>query len=556
MPLIRVHNLRLDLDDDPSLLSGLAAERIGIAEGAVKELHLARKSLDARKRGRIKWVYSVDLLLDNPPAESDRFSLVNDQDPFDDITPGQETLPGRPVIIGCGPAGIFAAYTLARFGYSPLVLERGAAVKERVQDVRKFWKGGPHNEESNLLFGEGGAGTFSDGKLTCRTSSPLISYILKVMVEHRGPAEILYESRPHIGTDRLRAVLVTMRKQMEESGAEFKFNTRMDDLVIRDGEVKGMQISGPGAPRQVSGLGAPRHVSGLDAPRQVSREFLPCGPLLLGIGHSARDTYEMLVSRGVEMEFKPFQFGLRVEHPQELVDRNQYGQSVGHPALGASEYILVRDKGKKKRAIYSFCMCPGGIMLPSISESGMLCTNGMSNHRRDSGRANSGFVTTIGEYEIKGDDPLKGIRMQQHYESIAFDVGGRDYAAPAQSISDFMRGICTGRSFDSTYPRGLIDADLSKLMPSAIGRAMASTFKEFDRKLEGFSSDAAVVTGPESRGSSPVRICRNDESRESQTVAGLYPIGEGAGYAGGIISAALDGMASALAIIQRYAAPK
>lgn len=538
MPFIRVHNIRLDIDEDPSRLSGLAAERIGVAEESVQELRLARKSLDARKRGRIKWVYSVDLLLENPPAESDRFSFINDLDPFDEVTPGEEPLPGRPVIIGCGPAGIFAAYTLARFGYSPLVLERGAAVKERVQDVRKFWKGGPHNEESNLLFGEGGAGTFSDGKLTCRTSSPLISYILKVMVEHRGPAEILYESRPHIGTDRLRAVLVTMRKHMEESGAEFKFNTRMDDLIVRDGEIKGIQASGLGVTGQDGG------------------EFLACGPLLLGIGHSARDTYEMLLSRGVEMEFKPFQFGLRVEHPQELIDRGQYGQSYGHPALGASEYILVREKGKKKRAIYSFCMCPGGIMLPSISESGMLCTNGMSNHKRDSGKANSGFVTTIGDFEIKGDDPLKGIRLQQQYESTAFNMGGNDYAAPAQSISDFMRGICSGRSFDSTYPRGLIDADLSKLMPPAVGRAMTSTFKEFDRKLEGFSSDAAVVTGPESRGSSPVRICRNDETRESMTVGGLYPIGEGAGYAGGIISAAMDGMASALTIIRRYAAPK
>ncbi|MDP6117551.1 MAG: FAD-dependent oxidoreductase [Planctomycetota bacterium] len=547
MPFVRVHNIRLDLDDDPSLLTGLAAERIGIVVDDVQELRIARKSLDARKRGRIKWVYSVDLLLENPPSDSDRFSLVDDRDPLDEVEPGQATLPGRPVIIGCGPAGIFAAYTLTRFGYSPLVIERGAAVRERVSDVRKFWKGGAHNDESNLLFGEGGAGTFSDGKLTCRTSNPLISYILKVMVEHRGPAEILYESRPHIGTDRLRAVLVTMRKHMEESGAEFQFNTRMDDLVVRDGEVKGIQICGIGAPRQVSSLGAPR---------QVGEEFLPSGPLLLGIGHSARDTYEMLLSRGVEMEFKPFQFGLRVEHPQELVDRSQYGQSFGHPALGASEYILVRDKGKKKRAVFSFCMCPGGIMLPAISESGMLCTNGMSNHKRDSGRANSGFVTTIGDHEIKGDDPLKGIRLQQEYEGIAFSVSGSNYTAPAQSIPDFIRGTCRGRSFDSTYPRGLIEADLSKVMPAAVGRAMVSAFKEFDRKLEGFTSDAGIVTGPESRGSSPVRICRNEETRESQTVSGLYPIGEGAGYAGGIISAALDGMASALAIIRRYAAPK
>ena len=529
-PLIRIHNLKTDLDDDQELLKARAAERLGLPADSIEEFRIARRSLDARHKKRIRWVYTVDAGVPDAEVVAKRagLAIAGEQNPLEGLQHGQETLPERPVVVGCGPAGIFAAYLLSLYGYSPLVLERGGAVRERVQDVQRLWKGGEHNPESNLLFGEGGAGTFSDGKLTCRTSSPLISSILQIMVENRAPENLLYEARPHIGTDRLRAVLVTLRKRMVEMGVEFRFNARMDDLRIENGALTGLQ---------------------------VGEELIQTGPVLLGTGHSARDTYEMLRTRGVNMEFKPFQFGMRVEHPQELIDRDQYGDAFGHQNLGPAEYILVRDKNRKRRPVFSFCMCPGGVVLPSISEPEALCTNGMSNHKRNSGLANGGLVMTIGEREVSGSDPLRGVEFQRLYERKAFILGGSDYTAPAQSIPDFVRGIQSGRTFETTYPNGYVEADLREMIPSSAARAIASTLKEFDRKLPGFGSDRGTITGPESRGSSPVRIVRDPDSFESISVKNLYPIGEGAGYAGGIISAALDGMKTAIAIIRRYASP-
>lgn len=531
MSFLRVHNLRLDLDDDRELLRGLAAERLGVAADTIAELRLARRSLDARHNRRLQWIYSVDVSLPDletvgPAAGA---SPVEDADPLAGIEPGREPLPGRVTIVGCGPAGLFAAYVLGQYGYAPLLIERGPALQGRVREVRAFWKGGAHNPESNLLFGEGGAGTFSDGKLTCRSSNPLTPQILKIMVEHRAPGEILYEARPHIGTDRLRAVLVTMRRRMQDLGVEFRFDARMDDLVLDEGDLRAVRIG---------------------------EETLETGPLLLGIGHSARDTYEMLLQRGVRMEFKPFQLGVRTEHPQELIDQSQHGPSCGHPKLGPAEYVLARDQGRKKRRpVYSFCMCPGGIVIPSVSEPGKLCTNGMSNHKRSSGWANSAFVTTLEDREVPGTSPLKGMHFQRRFEGLSFRLGGDDYSAPAQSIPDFIRGVQSGREFQTTYPRGYVEADLREVLPPAVARAIRSAFKEFDRKLEGFASDRGTVTGPEARGSSPVRIVREESTLESVNVRNLYPIGEGSGHAGGIVSAAVDGVRAAMVIIQRYAPP-
>jgi uncharacterized FAD-dependent dehydrogenase len=357
----------------------------------------------------------------------------------------------------------------------------------------------------------------------------MVSHVLRLLVEHRAPESILYDAHPHVGTDRLRAVLFSLRKRMAEMGVEFRFGVRVGDLAIRDGAVKGVQ---------------------------AGSEFITAGALLLAIGHSARDTFEMLLSRGVAMEFKPFQFGVRVEHPQELVDRNQYGPAFGHPSLGPAEYVLIRQGGEKRRPVYSFCVCPGGTVLPSISEPGGLCTNGMSRRRRDSGFANGAFVTTIGAHEIRGSDPLCGIAFQRHYERLAFQLGGSEYAAPAQSMPDFIRGIQGGRTFRTTYPRGCVEADLREVMPPAVARAMVSAFKEFGRRVPWFVSDSGTVLGPESRGSSAVRILRDEATRESVNVRGLYPVGEGAGYAGGIVSSAIDGISSAMAVIRRFAPPK
>jgi len=528
LKLIRIHNLRLDLDDNRERLKGLAAERLGIVSDSIEELRIARRSLDARHKPRLVWIYSVDVAVPETfePAHLADVSPVEKGDPLAALSAGQEPLPGRPVVVGSGPAGLFAAHTLAKFGYGPLLIERGPDIQRRVRDVKTFWQGGPHAPESNVLFGEGGAGTFSDGKLTCRSSSALLPYILGVLVENRAPESILYDARPHVGTDRLRAVLVNLRKRMIKMGVEFRFDARMDDLLIEDSVVSGLK---------------------------VGSETTPAGPVLLGIGHSARDTYEMLSSRGVALEFKPFQFGVRVEHPQELIDRDQYGAACEHPSLGPAEYTLVRKRGKKRRAVFSFCMCPGGVVLPSISEPGRLCTNGMSKYHRGSGYANSALVVTIAANEAPGSDPLRGIQFQRHYEEVAFRLGGSDYAAPAQSVSDFVRGLVTGKEFQTTYPRGCVEADLREIMPPAVGRAIASAFKEFEQKLPGFASDKGTVLGVEARGSSPVRVVRDETTRESVNVRNLYPIGEGAGYAGGIMSAAIDGMKSAMAIIQRHA---
>lgn len=530
LKLLRIPNLRLDLDDPPERLLGLAAERLGLPSDSIQRLEIARRALDARQKRHLQWNYQVDVAVADPEAVAQKsgLALVEPEDPFLGLEYGRETLPGPPIVVGCGPAGLFAAYVLALHGYAPVLLERGADVRTRVRDVRLFWKGGQLDPESNLLFGEGGAGTFSDGKLTCRSASPFIPYVLRTMVEHRAPASILYDARPHIGTDRLRAVLVTLRRHMADLGVEFRFGSRVDDLLLQDGRVRALRVGG---------------------------QAVGCGPVLLGIGHSARDTYEMLRGRGVALQFKPFQFGVRVEHPQELIDRSQYGDAAGHPRLGPAEYVLTRETGHRRRSVFSFCMCPGGVVLPSVSEPAALCTNGMSNHKRNSGLANGGIVVTIGEAEVPGSGPLKGIRFQRHYEHIAFRMGGGHYAAPAQAIPDFVRGILRGRKFQTTYPLGYVEADLREALPQAAGRAIASALKEFDQRLPGFAGEAGTVTGPEARGSSPVRILRDPQTLESVSVSNLYPIGEGAGYAGGIVSAAIDGVRTALAVLRRYAPP-
>jgi uncharacterized FAD-dependent dehydrogenase len=525
--VIRLHGLRIGLDDRREELKARVAERLGVPEADVVALRIVRRSLDARHKRRIEWVYTVDVSVPNARLVAERAGhlMLPERDPLDGLVPGRELLSGRPVVVGSGPAGLFAAYVLGKYGYRPLVMDRGAELTERVRRVQTFWKGGPHDPETNLLFGEGGAGTFSDGKLLCRSVGPLGPSILRILVEHRAPEPILYDARPHVGTDRLRAVLMTLRKAMVAMGVEFRFGCRMEDLLIRDGVVTGILAGG---------------------------ETIRCGPLILGIGHSARDTYEMLLSRGVRISFKPFQLGVRVEHPQELIDRLQYGPSAGHPRLGPAEYALVREAGPRRRPIHSFCMCPGGILVPAVSESGRVCTNGMSYFKRNSGWANSGLVATISGGEVNGAHPLRGVEFQRVYEAAAFRLGGGTYAAPAQSIPDFIRGVVRGRTFRSTYPLGLVEGDLRDVLPPAVARAMASALKEFGRRMPGFAGDGGTVMGPETRGSCPVRIDRDPETRESVTLRGLYPVGEGAGYAGGILSAAQDGMKSALAILARY----
>jgi uncharacterized FAD-dependent dehydrogenase len=427
------------------------------------------------------------------------------------------------VVIGSGPAGLAAAYFLAEQGYRPLLLERGKAVRERIHDVRAFDEGGPHNPESNYLFGEGGAGTFSDGKLTCRNSGPDVRRILRLFADHKGKPSVVYESRPHLGSNRLPAVVKALRQKIESLGGEVRFSCRVEDLDIADGRLRGLFTA-----------------SG----------YLPAAVVVLAIGHSARDTYEMLVRRGVPMVHKPFQMGVRVEHPQETVNRVQYGPARLEEKLGSADYSLVAHG---PHDLFTFCMCAGGYVMPSVSQPGYFCTNGMSLSRRDSPFANSGLVVTVPPGAFGGSDVLAGVRLQQLYEGKAFELGRGDYLCPIQRAEDFLAERRTRQLPPSSYPRGLVPARIAEVIPPLIVNAVRHGLPILDRRWQGRFLPEATLVGPEARGSSPVRIVRDDLSRETPGIEGLYPVGEGAGYAGGIVSAAVDGLRSAKAIVASYA---
>jgi hypothetical protein len=427
------------------------------------------------------------------------------------------------VIIGSGPGGLVAAYFLAEQGYRPLVLERGRAVRDRIRDVRAFDEGGPFNPESNYLFGEGGAGTFSDGKLTCRSTGPDVRRVLELFAACKGKPSILYDYRPHLGSNRLPAVVKAIRRQVEALGGEVRFNCRAEDLDLRDGRVCGVMTS-----------------SG----------YVPASVVLLAIGHSARDTYEMLLRRGVPMVPKAFQLGVRVEHPQETVNRVKYGPSRLEEKLGAADYALVAHGS---RDLFSFCMCAGGYIMPSVSEAGYFCTNGMSLSKHDSPYANSGLVVTIAPEEFGSPDVLAGVRLQQVYERRAFEVGRGDYLCPIQRAVDLLADRRTRGVPANSYPRGAISARLEVLVPPLVLDALRTGLPLLDRRWKGRFLPEATLVGPEARGSAPVRIPRDDVTRETPGIEGIYPVGEGAGYAGGIVSAAVDGLRTAKAVMARYA---
>ncbi len=532
---LRVSNVSLELDEPEAALPQRLAERLGVDAGSIRQWRILRKSIDARRRSEIKFVYSAEVELPGQEAGLLARGLGGDvatyePDRFQWPDPGTEPLPRRPVVIGSGPAGLFAAYFLALSGYRPLMLERGRDVKGRVADVRAFDQGGAHDPESNYLFGEGGAGTFSDGKLTCRSSGPDVRRVLEVIAECHGKPSILYEQRPHLGSNRLPLIVRTLRKKVEELGGECLFSCRMEDLEISDGRLKGLGTSsGPIA---------------VDA-------------AVLAIGHSARDTYQMLLTRGVPLEAKPFQFGVRIEQPQAQINAARHGPFADHPALGAADYEVVTRAGD--RDLFSFCMCAGGFVMASVSEPGHFATNGMSESRHDSPFANSGLVITIRPEDTGSLHPLAGIHFQQKAERLAFMAAGGTYKAPIQRAVDFLDGRTSRGEVPSsytTYSRGVLPVDLREITPSVVVDALMRGLPALDRSFRGLFLRDATLVGPESRGSSPVRIPRDDSTRESQAVAGLYPCGEGAGYAGGIISAAVDGLGTARALVGRYARPE
>jgi uncharacterized protein len=536
---IRVSNLRLPIEAPEANLSAHLARVLGVNPTDLGRWRVVRKALDLRDKRQLRFVYNfeVDLPGDeseivrqtaNQPHVSAQIELHNEP-PFSMPEPGSSPLPHRPIVVGSGPGGLVCAYFLAKHGYRPILLERGTRVNERIRDVKAFDDGGQFHPESNYLFGEGGAGTFSDGKLTCRGTGPDVLRVLELFAECKGQQpdkpSILYYHRPHLGSNRLPAVVKSLRQKIENLGGEVRFLTKLDDLVCDASGLKGVHSS-----------------SG----------FIPASVVILATGHSARDTFQMLVERKIPMTPKAFQFGVRIEHHQEVVNRVQFGPQHGHyeELLGNADYSLVASG---EHDLFTFCMCAGGYIIPSVSQDGYFCTNGMSLSKRDSPFANSGLVVTVPVESFEGSDVLAGMRLQERYETRAFEIGGRrEYKAPAQRAEDFLLGRISSSVPANSYPRGVISCDLRSVLPPIVAEAVAHGLPQMDRRWHGQFLRDAVLTGPESRGSSPVRIDRDPQSRESPGVGGLYPVGEGAGYAGGIVSAAVDGLRTARAIIGKY----
>jgi hypothetical protein len=541
---IRLYNIAADISEEfagppqsrrhRDALAAKAAEALGVNAADIISIRLVRRAIDARHKPRFVLTLDVDLgerergMLENLPLHAAR---VLAEEAVTEPRPGAEPLAGRPVIVGAGPAGLFAALTLARSGYRPLIIERGKPVAARVEDIARFHSQRALDPESNYLFGEGGAGTFSDGKLTTRIDDSRISGILATLVECGAPEEISYDAKPHVGTDRLRGVLVNLRKKIESLGGEFRFGCRLDRIRAKDGALA-LSCSG---------------------------ERIESGAVILAIGQSARDTYAMLRDSGVALERRAFQMGLRIEHPRELIDQSQYADWRGHPALGAAEYRIVWTGESGFRPVYSFCMCPGGEVMAATAQDGCLCTNGMSNHARDGGFSNSALVVPVSpedfaSFGIQGD-PLAGVRFQEHWERAGFRLGTGRWRAPAQPAPDFLAASVPAKTRETSYRFGVIPADMSHVLPPFIITSIRKALPVFGKSVKGFDGAGALLIGPETRVSSPVRIPRNEETRESISTRGIYPVGEGAGYASGIMSSAVDGILTAEAIIARFARP-
>lgn len=528
---LKINNVKISLLQETGLPQALA-QKLGIEASAVKSVRILRRAVDARKKDNICLNYHLLADLDAPKRWQARLLRNKDcslyeEKPLPEPEFGQEALRGRVIVIGAGPAGLLAALELARYGYRPLLLERGKRVAERVRDVQAFWQRGLFDPASNVQFGEGGAGTFSDGKLTTRVNDPVMGLLLQEFVKAGAPENILYEHKPHVGTDKLRAMVTGLSRQIEAYGGELRYQALAEEFLTEQGRVCGVRLAGG--------------------------EVIRAGAVVLACGHSARDTYAMLAAKGIGIEAKAFAVGVRIEHPQELIDRAQYGSFAGHHLLGAADYALVYHTQDKKRTAYSFCMCPGGQVVAAASESGGVVVNGMSLFKRDSGVANSALVVNVDAGDF-GGGPLAGVEFQRRYERLAFVCGGSGYYAPAQNWDSFSKG--TAPSLQSlarpTYAPGLTACDLRQVLPPCVCDTLREGIAAFGRKLNGYDDGGALLTGVETRTSAPVRIPRDRLSYVSVTHDLLYPCGEGAGYAGGIMSAALDGYHAARAIMRRF----
>ena len=537
--MLRLSEIKLPLDNatslhhEPEVIQDALIKKLGIPASDLISMTIFKRGVDARKSHAILFVYTLDVEVKNEAKILAKFK----KDPHVKVAPDtsyhfvakapETSKEPRPVIVGFGPSGIFAALILAQSGFKPIVLERGKAVRERTKDTWGLWRKSVLNPESNVQFGEGGAGTFSDGKLYSQIKDPKHygRKVLNEFVKAGAPEEILYVSHPHIGTFRLVGMVEEMRQNIIELGGEIRFQSRVDDIEIENGQVQGVVLQ--------------------------NGERIATNHLVLAVGHSARDTFEMIHKRGIYIEAKPFSIGFRIEHPQSLIDHARFGPNAQHPVLGAADYKLVHH-AKNGRSVYSFCMCPGGTVVAAASEEGRVVTNGMSQYSRNERNANAGIVVGIDPEKDYPGDPLAGMEFQRKWEARAFELGGRNYKAPGQLIGDFINGKPSSEfgAVQPSYTPGVHLTDLSTALPEYAITAIREALPAFAKQIKGFDLPDGVLTGVETRTSSPIRIKRDDETLQSINTKGLYPTGEGAGYAGGILSAAADGIriAEALAL--------
>ncbi len=544
--MLRLTDIKLSLDHSEDQLRAAIIDRLGVDDGALLRYTLIRRAVDARKRSAIALIYTLDIELANESVvlknnNKNKYLSISPDTGYRFVAHAPEGVAcsgrQRPIVIGSGPCGLFAGLLLAQMGFRPIILERGKIVRERTQDTWGLWRKSVLNPESNVQFGEGGAGTFSDGKLYSQIKDPrfLGRKVLTEFVKAGAPEEILYVSKPHIGTFRLVGVVEAMRETIQSLGGEFRFQSKVADIAIENGQVRGVTLAGG--------------------------ETMATDHVVCAVGHSARDTFRMLHERGVYLEVKPFSIGFRIEHPQSLIDRARYGNYAGHKLLGAADYKLVHHC-TNGRSVYSFCMCPGGTVVAATSETGRVVTNGMSQYSRNERNANAGVVVGITPKDFSitpknlsqtpedfSGDVLAGIAFQRHWESRAFEAGGGNYCAPAQRVGDFLarRASTALGEVMPSYTPGVRMTDLSACLPDYAVAAIREALPAFDKQIKGFAMDDAVLTGVETRTSSPLRIKRN-AAYESTNTRGLYPAGEGAGYAGGILSAAVDGIKVAEAV--------